>query len=133
MVGCAGIFTCFTAFARVASRSTKSTADTVTTCTDTCKGPGHAEAVQVFLKAVLQNAQELEHVQMSDKEHIWLQVSLQSRDLKAHRHCASALFFFVHLILFVDQDGTHAESCIKMLTYANSKLSNVAAVLSGCL
>ena len=98
--------------------------------------PGYAEAVQVFLKAVLQNEQELEHVQMSgspDKEHIWLQVSLQSSALKAHRHCASALFCFVHLILFVDQDGTHAESCSKMLTYADNKLSNAAAMLSGCL
>lgn len=68
-----------------------------------------------------------------NKEHVWLQVSLQSSALKAHRHCASAPFCNVHLILFVDQDGTHAESCIKMLTYANNKLSNAAAVLSGCL
>ena len=86
--------------------------------------PGYAEAVQAFSQAVLQNEQELEHVQISrrpNKEHIWLQVSLQSSAWKAHRHCASALFCFVHLILFVDQDGTHAESCIKMLAHANNK------------
>ena len=97
--------------------------------------PGYAEAVQGFLKAALQNEQELEHVQMSgspNKERIWLQVSLQSSALKAPRHCASALFCFVHLILSIDQDGTHAESCIKMLIYANSELSN-AAVLSSYL